>query len=272
LVDACSDAITDGLKGNPRQIKRFLNAFWLRRELAKLANLSHLKDHILIKLMVLEYISGDRFEELYQWHRSSADGTAQPLKEIEDAENAEEIPDKYAIWRTSRIWRWIKAEPKLNAEDLRDYFWVSRSSIAGTLSGVRLMTLAMKKCAGSLISKVEPERKSGVIMFESLSVDEQEGVLGIVMRQAMQEVKEDAPLRSLINLAENGHINAAESFTKCIERIGAKALLPGFGIALRNFKTKPEDRASEYVEKVLENLSKSDTPVGRILQNKGKRR
>ena len=29
--------ITDGLKGNPRQVKRFLNAFMLRKKLAKVA-------------------------------------------------------------------------------------------------------------------------------------------------------------------------------------------------------------------------------------------
>jgi len=63
LVDACSDAITDGLKGNPRQIKRFLNAFWLRRELARVAHIPLVKDHILIKIMVLEYMSNDRFDD-----------------------------------------------------------------------------------------------------------------------------------------------------------------------------------------------------------------
>ena len=40
LVDSCSDAITDGLKGNPRQIKRFLNAYWIRQKLGRVAQLS----------------------------------------------------------------------------------------------------------------------------------------------------------------------------------------------------------------------------------------
>jgi len=270
LVEACSDAITDGLKGNPRQIKRFLNAFWLRRELARVANLSHLKDHILIKLMVLEYISGDRFEELYQWHRSSSDGTAQPLMDLEAADSVETIPEKYAKWGTSRMWRWIKAEPELKTEDLRDYFWVSRSAITDTFAGVRLMTQAMRTCAEEMISKVEVERKMGVTMFESLSEDEQEGVLGIVMRQAMLEVKEDAPLRSLIDLAGKGQMNAAEAFSRCVERIGAGTLNPGFGITLRAFKIEPGNRASEVIGKIKETLSKSDTQVGRALLSKRK--
>lgn len=270
LVEACSDAITDGLKGNPRQIKRFLNAFWLRRELARVAHIPHLKDHILIKMMVLEYISSDRFDELYQWHRTSADGTAQPMAEFEDAESVDAIPEKFANWGTPRLWRWIKAEPSLATEDLRDYFWVARSAITDTLSGVRLMTHAMKACAEELLSKINVERRNGVTLFVSLTEDEQGGVLGVVMRHAMQDVKDDTALRSLLDLASINHLNAAEAFSRCIDRIGAANLSPGFGITLRAFKVEAENRASELVGQVRDKLAKSDTTVGRALQNKKK--
>lgn len=272
LVEACSDAITDGLKGNPRQIKRFLNAFWLRRELARVANIPHLKDHILIKMMVLEYMSSDRFDELYQWHRVSPDGTAQALAELENIDSVDAIPEKYAKWGTPRLWRWVKAEPSLAAEDLRDYFWVARSAIADTLAGVRLMTQAMRTCAEELVSSVDAERRSGVTMFGSLTEDEQEGVLGIVMRHAMQDVQDDAALRSMLNLAEDGHLNAAESFVRSAERIGAANLSPGFGITLRAFKIEAGNQASELVGDFRGTLSKTDTQVGRALQQTKKRK
>lgn len=270
LVEACSDAITDGLKGNPRQIKRFLNGFWLRRELARVAHIAHLKDHILIKLMVLEYLSNDRFDELYQWHRVSSDGSAQQMDELEQAESLENVPEKYAQWRTPRLWRWLKAEPSLSGEDLRDYFWVARSAIADTLAGVRLMTQAMHNCAQELLSNVEVERRSGVTMFASLCSDEQEGVLGIVTRHAMQNTEEDTALRSLIDLAAAGHMNGAESFSRCVDRIGVANLNPGLGITLRVFKVVEGNRASELVGKVRDRLSRPDTQVGRALQSKKK--
>jgi hypothetical protein len=270
LVEACSDAITDGLKGNPRQIKRFLNGFWLRRELARVTQIRHLRDHVLIKLMVLEYISSDRFDELYQWHRMSSDGTAQPLGELENIEDVVATPEKYAKWGTPRLWRWIKTEPKLATEDLRDYFWVSRSAITDTLAGVRLMTQAMRTCAEELLSKVEVERRNGVRMFASLSEDEQEGVLGIVTRLALQDVQDDTALRSLLDLATNGHLNGAESFSRCVDRIGAAKLSPGFGITLRALKVEAGNRASELVGQVRDRLMKSDTLVGRALQHKRK--
>lgn len=270
LVEACSDAITDGLKGNPRQIKRFLNAFWLRRELARVAHIPNLKDHILIKMMVLEYINNDRFDDLYQWHRTSADGTAQPLGEFENAESPDDFPEKYANWATQRIWRWIKTEPKLASEDLRDYFWVARSAITDTLSGVRLMTQAMKACAEELLSRVETERRSGIALFDSLTEDEQGGVLGVVTRHAMQDVKDDTALRSLLDLAAKNCLNGAEAFSRCIDRIGAAKLNPGFGIALRTFKVESGNRSSELVGQVRDKLSKSDSQVGRALKNKKK--
>lgn len=270
LVDACSDAITNGLKGNPRQIKRFLNAFWLRRELARVANLPHLKDHVLIKLMVLEYMSADCFDELYQWHRVSSDGTAEALGLLEKCETVEEIPEKYAKWKSPRFWRWIKAEPSLKATDLRDYYWVARSAISDTMTGIRLMTQAMKVCAEELISRVETQRQNGLTMFVKLMDDEQEGVLGMVMRHAMQEISEDASLRSLLDLAGKGNLKAAEAFERCVDRIGATQLNPGFGITLRSFKLETGNRASDIVHKVRENLSKTDTQVGRALQTKKK--
>ncbi len=270
LVEACSDAITDGLKGNPRQIKRFLNAFWLRRELALVAQIPHLKDHVLIKLMVLEYVSNDRFDELYQWHRASSDGCAQPLGELEIAKNIDAIREKYVKWRTPRLWRWLKAEPAMAAVDLRDYFWVSRNSITDTLAGVRLMTQAMTICAEELISRVDVERRNGVSKYLSLSEDEQEGVLGIVTRHAMQDVKDDSALRSLIDLAAKGNLNGAESLSRCVDRIGAANLNPGFGVTLRAFKIETGNRASELVGQVREKLSTTDTPVARALQSKRK--
>ena len=270
IVEACSDAITDGLKGNPRQIKRFLNAFWLRRELADVAGLGHLKDHILIKLMVLEYMSADRFEELYNWHRSSSDGIAIQLSEIEDAESLEDIPEEFSNWKSMRFWRWIKAEPSLKTEDLRDYFWISRSSITDTFAGVKLVTQAMKSCADQMSSTIDPERKNGLLLFDRLSEDEQEGVLGIVSRNAMQDFTEDASLISLLKLAENGNSNAAKTLKKCIDRIRANNLKPGFGVTLRSFKYIPDDPASEIIKTAIDTLSKTDTKIGRALKKKSK--
>lgn len=272
LVEACSDAITDGLKGNPRQIKRFLNSFWLRRELAKVAKIHQLKDHILIKLMVLEYISDDRFEDIFSWHKGVADGTVSQLKALEEYNNENEIPDNLEKWKTPRIWRWLQTEPKIGEEDLRDYFWVARSSLTDTLSGIRLMTQAMRTCAEQIISAVEPKRKEGISLFENLDEDEQEGVLGIVRKHAMQHISEDHALRSLLDLSEKEYINAASSLEQCISRIGPEKLPPGFGVALRNFKPNAENPSSQKVISLIRALSNSGAKIGKALNKQNRPR
>jgi len=80
---AIADVVTDGLKGNPRQVKRMLNAMALRKQLADIAQIRIL-DEVLAKLMVLEYSNLSLFQQLNQW-QSAASGFPQQLKELEEA-------------------------------------------------------------------------------------------------------------------------------------------------------------------------------------------
>ena len=63
---AVASVITEGLKGNPRQVKRMLNALSLRKQLAAIAKIS-IREEVLAKLMVLEYSNLPLFQELNQW-------------------------------------------------------------------------------------------------------------------------------------------------------------------------------------------------------------
>ena len=80
--------ITDVLQGNPRQVKRFLNAFFLRRKLADVAKLDEVKDEILVKLMLLEYAAPKLFDKLF----ASMDGSTGLVKIFADLE---------PLWRMS---------------------------------------------------------------------------------------------------------------------------------------------------------------------------
>ena len=270
LVDSCSDAITDGLKGNPRQIKRFLNAYWIRQKLGHVAQLSHIKDHILIKLMVLEYISIDRFDEIYSLHRHSADGIVEVFEKIEAANSPDELDDKFANWRTPRFWKWLKSEPSLAGEDLRDYFWLSRSSITDTLSGVRLLSQAMRQCVEALISDSQTAQTRSAF-FTALSEDEQSGVLAMVAKEAMQNPSKRTPVESLLELALAGSEAAAETFRSCVRKIEAGQLNPSLGVKLRSATLTQDTRSAEIIKEVIVDLRKTPTRIGRTLRPKEKR-
>ena len=156
LISKLSSIITESLYGNPRQIKRFLNTFMLRKKLAKVANISNFKDDVLAKLMVLEYSESKLFEELYKW-QISQDGIPRELKEIEEicedktrAKN--ELNEKYKLWNNYKVINWIKASPQLSEFDLRDYFWLSRDKLA-SINGNTLIPPFIK----SLLLKLEED-------------------------------------------------------------------------------------------------------------------
>ena len=264
LIDRCSDAITDGLKGNPRQIKRFLNAYWIRQKLGRVAKLSHIKDHILIKLMVLEYIRIERFEEIYSLHRQSPNGIVEMLEKIEAANSPKELEKEFSKWGTPRLWKWLKSEPSLAGEDLRDYFWLSRSSITDTLSGVRLLSQAMRQCVEALISDSQTARNRSEL-FTALSEDEQSGVLAMVAREAMQNPSKRGPLESLLELTLAGYDAAANTFRSCVGKIGASQLKPSLGVKLRSAKLTQGTRSAEIVKEVIVELRGTETKIGRTL-------
>jgi hypothetical protein len=88
MVAQTADILTAGLKGNPRQTKRFLNALLLRMEMAEARGVP-LRRRVLAKLMLLEYLQPPRFAELGDWQASNA-GRARPLAALERA--AAELP------------------------------------------------------------------------------------------------------------------------------------------------------------------------------------
>lgn len=66
LMGRIARPLAVGLKGNPRQLKRYLNALEMRWSTAVRRNLD-LDRSVLAKLMVLEYAEPARYKELHRW-------------------------------------------------------------------------------------------------------------------------------------------------------------------------------------------------------------
>ncbi len=130
LISKLSPLIAGNLDGNPRQIKRFLNTFMLRKKLAEVAKIADFRDDVLAKLMILEYAEPNLFTELYGWQAQNR-GYAPLLKEFEQKGNREENAknDKPTKWNTQKVNTWLDSEPYLASVDLRDYFWISRDRL-----------------------------------------------------------------------------------------------------------------------------------------------
>lgn len=140
IISITSDVISSTLKGNPRQAKRFLNTFLVRKSLAEIyykADKSF--DYsILAKLMALEYIDDKLFKELYKWTigKNKTQAEINELKTLNDiASNNKEFPEEYRKWSDKKIIKWLKSDPiDLYKEDLSKYFYLTRESLDINLS------------------------------------------------------------------------------------------------------------------------------------------
>ena len=118
------------LNGNPRQLKRFLNTFDIRRRMAAVAGFREIDPEILVKLMVLEYNSQLRqyIDDLYA--RQKDPGFVKGMKKIEEQAEAGEVKESgwKELWNTPEGRRWLSTKPSLAQKNLRNYFWISREA------------------------------------------------------------------------------------------------------------------------------------------------
>lgn len=151
IIPTLAPLIAEGLKGNPRQIKRFLNAFTIRKKLANAANIGEFRDDVLIKLMILEYMDESMFKELFDL-QSIDSGFPEMLQRIEeDLGKLDETLEVYHKWKKKNLIKWFKMEPLLNEVDLRDYFWLSRDKLSASLQSVNLVPPIVKTTYKELI-------------------------------------------------------------------------------------------------------------------------
>jgi hypothetical protein len=134
IISKTSDVISSTLKGNPRQAKRFLNSFLIRKNLSEIYYKTdkNFDYAILAKLMALEYLDADLFKELYKWAVQSQDKSIiDELKKLTDiAINNQEVPEEYRKWSDEKILRWLKSDPiNLCNQKLLKYFYLTRESL-----------------------------------------------------------------------------------------------------------------------------------------------
>ncbi len=225
LISKLSSIITESLYGNPRQIKRFLNTFMLRKKLAKVANISDFKDDVLAKLMVLEYSESKLFEELYKW-QISQDGAPGELKEIEkiceDKTRAKgELNEKYKLWNNYKVINWVKASPSLSEFDLRDYFWLSRDKLS-SINGNTLIPPFIKSLLLRLEEDIPTKLTKEIISRELLPLNGTERqVFFTLLSQQLVANPEEKRFYDIFNYSiELGVEDCIDIYIQSIKAIG----------------------------------------------------
>jgi hypothetical protein len=172
IANRIAPTLSRGLRGNPRQLKRFLNTMLLRIATAKRRSIV-LDPSILAKLMVLEQSSKD-FQQLFLW-QVAQHGAPEELAVAEAAAASGTVsndvtPELKAWFASPAVRRWLELEPHLAGLPLGEYFFFSRdrlspaapgSRLSGNLqallSRLQLKTTAQRRTAVDEASKLAPE-------------------------------------------------------------------------------------------------------------------
>ncbi|MFC5732338.1 KAP family P-loop NTPase fold protein [Cytobacillus gottheilii] len=202
-----AEIIASTLKGNPRQAKRFLNTFYIRKRLSELQGLQ-LDLSILAKLMVLEYTHVDLFRELYVWHVKN-EGFARELEDLikfslEDTSESDQIKQKYSsTWFKPIIQQWLKVEPvNIHEEDLRQYFYLAKEAIKEKNISMLNLTAEERKwvneiCAEGLNEALRKQKIEDLSTAEN--IDHTRVIKGII---AKYHSNREANVKVLIGIYE----------------------------------------------------------------------
>jgi hypothetical protein len=207
--------ITENLKGNPRQVKRFLNAFVLRRKLAKVAKLETLRDDVLLKLMLLEYANETRFRELARWQEEQNE-TPKQLYEMEaDKDWPKEWGDKDSLRR------WVAMEPRLSSVELSEYFWLVRDRLASSQIGLSLTPPSVKACYDALFS--ESGRKHAPNLLKGLRDAEVDALTSLLSRALHRDPKNGEGYNAVLKVIESLP-STLPQFSTLVRTLPAEAL------------------------------------------------
>jgi hypothetical protein len=184
LSDQISPILAAGARGNPRQIKRFLNTLLLRQRMADARGFgSDIKLPVLAKLMLAERFIPRLFEQIASASAADPKGVCQELALLEaaatdskprrhndkrraaDAEHGDAGDRESALlaeWNSSQpICAWAAVEPSLANIDLRPYFFVSKDKkdYFGPLSTLGHLSTVVEKLLGPklIVQRMEPD-------------------------------------------------------------------------------------------------------------------
>lgn len=176
------------LKGNPRQIKRFLNTFILKRKLSKMYyGDDDLDMSIMAKLLILHKLNPDLFNQLNAWNSNfnqETDSGNEQYKLMRQGMEENNPASEYQKWYKPRIKAWVMCPPmELEKENLDRYFYLTREILSQSdelESNLSEASKAMLDRIGNLSAPLAPKVVDDMRQMNSGDLDD---VMAIIIRR-----------------------------------------------------------------------------------------
>jgi hypothetical protein len=203
IAQEIGPVLAEGLRGNPRQTKGFLNDLLRRLKTAERRGMG-LEPAKLAKLMVLETgVDEKHFEQLFKWFLAADAGLPVELSAAEKLAREgieKDCPEEVRQWVIQPgVRRWLRLQPSLADTNLGPYFTFSRSRLSGLITAPRL-SLDLQRMLAKLQGDVEAQRVGAVKTASELPDGELAELLPPLVDAAMQRLR-GAAATSLLELA-----------------------------------------------------------------------
>lgn len=200
LANRIAPVLARGLRGNPRQIKRFLNALILRLKTAERRGVT-LDPAVLAKLMVLELSLPD-FERVFRWQLAQ-DGQPVELAQAETVARGGPAPDgteeSTMTWaNTPEIAAWLRLEPPLARVPLGRYFFFARDRLSPAAPAARLPA-ALQELLGDLQDTVAVRRRAAAQRATDVGTEQLAPLVAALADRAVRDPR-GAAMRSLLEI------------------------------------------------------------------------
>lgn len=243
MVQQIAPMVTNGLKGNPRQIKRFLNTFTLRLELAEVAKFD-IDERTLAKLMVLEYIDLARFKELCDWQQIQ-NGKPKQMTELETiAQNPKERPNaELSDWNKDIIHKWVKMQPPLKDVNLMDYFWIARDKLDNTIDAEAMVSQIVRLVYKSITTyTTKASLRSEILKIKQLSDDERSRLLNMLRQNILEHPEDERYFEIAHAIINEGYpdmmVVYKEAFQTLVDNNKVSAIPPSIAIGMKELGKK----------------------------------
>ncbi|WP_206499068.1 P-loop NTPase fold protein [Rhodococcus sp. KRD175] len=216
------------LRGNPRQLKRFLNNLLLKYRSAQRRRVE-LKLPILAKLMVLEDQYNTDFQKLFDWEMAAggacteigvAEARARGARENAESTTTQPADNEPKVGRRSpakqptdgregelhawadkaHIADWLTADPPLAGTDLRSYFTYSRDKLSYGVSASRLVP-HLQRLLTDIQSEIEVHRRDHYAAVNALDAGERMQLIEALLAR-VQRAPSSVATTAALELAE----------------------------------------------------------------------
>lgn len=221
---------------------------------------------VLAKLMVLEYSNPDLFRKLYSW-QAVQQGEPKEIAELEtlaSTDNKDELRNKnFSDWANDKMIKWLKVSPQISKLDLRNYYWVSRDQLTGSISGSSLVPEHLRSLFKKLVEHGSAKILEGIVTREVLTLNndfELENILTLLEKELLKNPEKEGLHEIIIEFMRQNISKSVATYSRIIKQVDNKVIPHHLHNQLKTAKLKNNE-----IDSVIQLFSK-DSKIGKALK------